>query len=299
MRSSGHKSRRSGFTLIEMCVGLLTLALVGGIVYAILMNSTVLLAKNISLNSSTTTLGSALDRISSEISQANGLPSLINADGSAVTTAGPAAGIVFDHYIGGTYVVSNPGVTGLTAGASSFGMTFSTSSLVALPVPQANDVVAIGDSTLRPLVSSSNPASLGSAPPAIQPVTVTLQVPLGQDIPWPATVSETAYLIHRRAIVVVPVNGRKELRLYPNVETTAKTCDLTTSYLVLNREIGTQNGEDVPFTTVTQNGISFINVSMRIEDHQYDKVLANKQLKDFNNFLRVDTLVRPRNFLSP
>ena len=297
MRQPASESGRTAYTLIEICVGLMILVLVGGIAYSILLNSSVLLAKNISLNSSTTTLGSAIDRINAEVSQANGMPSLINADGSAATAAGPAAGIVFDNYVGGPYVVTNPGGLGLVASASTFAMTFAPNAIGTLPLPKANDAVRFNGSTLRPLVNSSTPAVLGAFPPAVQPVTVTLKATLGQAVTWSATFSQTAFLVHRRAIVVVQNNGRNELRLYPNVETITSTCDLTTSYLVLNNSIGTQNGENTPFTVVTQDGNSFLSVSMRIEDQQYNKVLSKKQVQDSNTFLRVDTLIRPRNFL--
>ncbi|MEO6971654.1 MAG: hypothetical protein ABI217_12260, partial [Chthoniobacterales bacterium] len=241
------------------------------------------------------TLGSSMDRITAEVSQANGMPGLINADGSAA--AGPAAGIVFDNYVGGPYVVTNPGCVGLVASTSTFAMTFAPNAIGTLPIPKANDAVRFNGSSLRPLVNSSTPAVLGAFPPAVQPVSVTLKATLGQALTWSATFSQTAFLVHRRAIVVVLNNGRNELRLYPNVETLASSCDLTTSYLVLNNSIGTQNGENTPFTIVTQDGNSFLSVSMRIEDQQYNKVLAKKQVQDSNTFLRVDTLIRPRNFL--
>jgi hypothetical protein len=34
---------------------------------------------------------------------------------------------------------------------------------------------------------------------------------------------------------------------------------------------------------------------MRVEDHQYNNYLASHQAKEFNTFLRVDTMLRPRN----
>ncbi len=106
-----------------------------------------------------------------------------------------------------------------------------------------------------------------------------------------------AFLVHRKAIVVVPVNGRNELRYYGDVETTSSSCDLSTSYVVLNREIGLAAGESTPFTLVSSNGTTLLNIGLRVEDQQYNKVLAKRQQHEFNTFLKVDGQVRPRNFL--
>ncbi len=297
MKHSADHSLRAAYTLVELMIGVLLLVVVGGIAYAILSNSTTLLAKNISINSSSTIVRSALDRVYTEISQANGMPKLIQANGTPASAVGPAAGIVFDRYLGGPYIVTNPGTTGLPASATSLQLTLSTNALASPPIPRPNDVIRIGSSALRPLVNSSSPAALSAAPPALQPVTVTLKAALGESVPWTPDVKESAFLIHRKAIVVVPVNGRNELRLYPDVETTSNTCDLSTTYTVLNREIGSQAGENTPFSIVTSDGVPLLNVSLRIEDQQYNKVLANKQAHEVNTFIKIDGRVRPRNYL--
>ena len=296
MKEQPSNRLRSGFTLVEMSIAMLILVIVGAIVYAILINSTTLLAKNISINSSNTIVRTALDRVYSEINQANGMPKLINANGSDASAAASAAGIVFDSYVGGPYIVTNPGSNGLASSATSFGLTLATDALASPPIPKPNDVVCIGNSTTRPLVKTAT-APTSASPPPLLPVTVTLQSPLGASIPWTTDVKETAFVIHRKAIVVVPVGGRNELRLYYDVETTGNTCNLNTPYSVLNREIGSQAGENTPFSIVTTDGSSFLNVAMRVEDQQYNKTLATKQAHEFNSFLKVDGRVRPRNFL--
>lgn len=287
----------AAFTLVEILVGLVILSLIGGIAYSILQNSATLFAKNVSLNSSNTIVRSAMDRVYSEISQANGMPKLIDSNGTAAGAIGPAAGVVFDRYLGGPYVLSNPGPGGLAATAQSIKMTFATSALASPPLPTANDVLSFGVGALRPLVSSCSPPTLPPKPPALQVVTVTLKEPLGQQVSWTAPTEQTAFLVHREAIVVVAAGGRNELRYYPNVETPSNSCDLTTTYAVLTRGIGNEPGENTPFTIVTQNGVSFLNIAMRAEDQQFNNVLANRQVKDFNTFFRVDGQVRPRNFL--
>lgn len=308
----------TGFTLAEISVSLAVLTIVGGLAYSILTSSTTLLAKNVSLNSSNTTVRKALDRIYSEINQANGLPKLINADGTdAASAVGPAAGIIFDRYLGGPYVVTNPGTSGLPAGTLSFEMKCSTDPLALPPIPGANDVVRIDNGATRPLVSICSPSAYPSGAPAIQTLAITLKAPLTAKIPWASGITQTAYLVHRKALVVVPVNGvdgpPAELRMYGDAETTtnqnppASYYSNSANYFVLTREIATTtpvNGlpEQTPFSLVTQNGATFLNIAMRVENQQYNTYLqsrysATSEARDFNTFLRVDTVLRPRNFL--
>ena len=323
-------SDRAAFTLIEISIALAILTVAGGIAYSMLMSSTTLLAKNLSLNSSNTMARVSLDRMYSELNQANRLPTLVNEDGTTATNqSNPAAGIMFDRYLGGPYIVGNPG-SGLPATATSFKLFYSTDPLASPPVPEANDVVIMDGST-RALVSScSTPTSSFSAPtptPAPTPgkmVTVTLQAKLGSytnptmssgtAIPWSAATQQTAYLIHRKAFVVVPVNGVNgppaELRMYPDAENLPSIINDPTKYIVLTREIGTKqrqnslfetstttNYENKPFAIYTDSatGTKYVSIAMRVEDQQFNRRLATQQAKEFNTFLRVDTVLRPRN----
>ncbi|HEY2614503.1 MAG TPA: hypothetical protein VGI42_02240 [Chthoniobacterales bacterium] len=295
MKRDGFRNQVCAYTLAEVCVGLGLFSIVGGLAYTVLMSSTTLFAKNVSLNSSSTVLRSALDRIYSEINQSNGMPKLINADGSApLNPAGPAAGIIFDRYVGGPYVVTNPGALGLPATAQSFEMKSSTNPLASPPIPVSNDVICLDNCTTRPVVNSCSASLSGS----FQTLAVTLKAPLGKSISWSADTQQTAYAVHRKAFVVVPVaaNGRGELRMYNDAET-LPNFNNPASYIVLTGEIGGQVGENTPFSIVTQNGATFLNIAMRVEDQQLNKYLATQQSKEFNTFLRVDTMLRPRNFL--
>ena len=285
----------AAFTLVELMIGLVILMLVGGIAYSILMNATTLMAKNISLNASSTTLRAALDRVYSEVNQANGLPTLVNADSSAAASvSGPAAGIIFDRYVSGPYIVTNPGSSGLVSTATSFQMTCSTNPLASPAAPKINDVVSMDAGNTRPLVQSCTSTTSGS----LQTLTVQLQSAIGKDIPWSTTVQKTAYLIHREAIIVALANGRAELRFYGNAEAlTTSNCNDASTYNVLTRDIGTAAGEATPFSYVTQGSTRFLNIAMRVEDRQFNAYLASRQANEFNTFLRVDTMLRPRNFL--
>ncbi len=306
----------SGFTLAEICVTLAVVAILGGVVYSMLMNSTTLLAKNVSLNSSNLLARSALDRIFSELNQANRMPILINADGSTMSGTGPAAGILVDRYLGGPYIVGNPG-SGLAASATTFKLFYSIDPLANPPVPGKDDVVIMDGSTRARVNSCTTPtASLTSPSPTPAPtpgrmVTVTLQSTLGSyknpplssgtAIAWNSSTQQTAYLVHREAFVVVPgsnPNGPAQLRMYPDAETITNFSDPST-YVILSRSIGTKtiNGaaEHQPFSLVTKNGSTFLSIAMRLEDQQFNKRLATQQAGEFNTFFRVDTMMRPRN----
>jgi hypothetical protein len=325
--------RRAAYTLVEMCIGVTLLMIVGVIAYSLMTNSADLLAKNVALNSSNTSVRGALDRVANEVTQANGLATtdtlypkppciLVNADGTVASSSGPAAGILFDRYVGGPYIVGNPG-SGLTATATTFKLFYSADPLANPPVPVKNDVVIMDGSTRALVSSSTTPTSALSAPtptPVPTPglmVTVTLQNTLGSytlppttsgtAIPWSSGTQETAYLLHRKAFVVVPptsliaVNGifpPAELRMYPDAESLSSIISDSTKYVVLTRDIGTKTiagvAEHLPFSFVVQNGTTFLSVAMRIEDRQYNKRLANQQANEFNTFFRVDAMLRPR-----
>jgi type II secretory pathway pseudopilin PulG len=294
MRRSTHAA---GFSLVELCIAIGVLMIVGLVVHSILISSTTLLAKNVSLNGSSLILRSALDRVYSEINQANGLPKLINSDGSAVTGNGPASGVIFDRYLGGPYIVTNPG-SGLASSVTTFQIKRSTDGLASPPVPTLNDVICVNNGAIRPLVSSCSAGTV--AGDGTQPLSVTLKAALGATITWSANTQQVAHVVHREAFVVASVGGRGELRFYKDADAVTNYSD-PSGYVVMNREIGTQMqgtaDEAKPFALVTQNGASFLSIAMRIENQNYNRALATRQAQEFNTFLRVDSVVRPRNFL--
>jgi len=299
MSKNSLKRGQAAFTLVEISISTGILLIVSLIAYSVLMSSTTLLAKNISLNQSNFVLRSTLDRVYAAVNQANGLPKLINADGSNAPTNGPAAGIIFDRYLGGPYIVTNPGATGLAASAQSFEVKRSTDGLASPPIPKSNDVVKIDNGPSRPVVSSCTAAA--AAGDLTQALAVTLKAPLGTSIPWTATKQQSANLVHREAFIIVPVNNseRGELRFYKDAEAVTNWNDAA-GYVVLNREIGTKvqgsDDEAKPFTIIYKDGVGFLSIAMRVEERTYNRALAARQAQEFNTFLRVDTMQRPRNF---
>lgn len=306
--------RSAGYTLVELSIALLVFVVLGGMVYAMLIGSTSLLARNLSVNSSNTLVRGTLDRIYSEINQANGTPLLLNADGTLTNSTAPAAGVLFDRYVGGPFIVGNPG-SGLPWDSTTFKLYYSTDPMANPVAPVKNDVVIMDGVTRALVYSCSAPSAYSSPIPSPTPtagkmVTVTLKDKLGNytnpiitsgtAIPWLSNVQQTSYVLHRKAFIVVPSNGRGELRMYPDAEALSNVND-TSTYTVLSRSVGTETNdsvtENLPFSLVTQNGVTFLSIALRMEDQQFNNYLKTKQAREFNTFLRVDTMMRPRNFL--
>lgn len=284
---------RGGFTMAEVMIGISLLTGIGIACYSMLLSSSILFAKNVSLNTSNTILRTALDRMYNDINQGYGMPKLINADGSAATTQS-AAGIAFDVYLGGPYVVTNPGTTGLPASTIQFQMKhYSTDTLTAQPLPVTNDVVVLDNGITRPVVNTCTNSTSSN----VRTLTVNLKAALGTSVSWNASTTKTAALVHKRAYVVATVNNEYgELRLYNNAE--AGT-DFTNpaNYVVLTRELSGKNGENMPFSIEADalTGTNFLGIAMRVEGQNFNKSLLLKQAREFNTFLRLDTRLRPRN----
>ena len=283
----------SGFTMAETLIGLGILTAVGVACYSMLLSSTILFAKNVSVNTSGTILRTALDRMYMDLNQAYGIPKLINADGSLVTNppSTGVAGVIFDLYLGGPYVVTNPTGTGFTASTTSFTMKCNIDTLTDQPIPVTNDVIVLDNGPTRPVVSSCT----SSESAGVRTVTVNLKSALGNAVSWNATTTKTAFIVHKKAYVVASSNGYGELRLYNNVESVTNY-NSPSSYVVLSRELSGLTNENTPFSLATQNGTQFLKITMRMQDQKFDKFLtAEKQSKEFNTFMQLETMLRPRN----
>ena len=297
-------SRCFAFTLVEMMIatGIFTIvALVG---YLLISSSSVLLAENISLNHTNTTVRGSLDRLSAELNQAvqystvaNGQTvlspgTLLNSDSSTYTGSGSAAGILFDRFIGGPFV-ANDSSTSIATNATSFALSASKTSFTSPPTPQVNDVAILqSDTSQRPLIRSVSSSTSGTN----NLYTVTVTPAFATAITWVSGMKETAYLVHRKAIIVVPNGANYEMRLYPDAESlSTSNYNNSSSYVVLTTDIGKNSGENTPFSLSTQNGSTFLSIAMRVNDQLYNNYLATRQATEFNTFLRADAMMRPRN----
>jgi hypothetical protein len=295
-----------GFTMVEILIGATLLTGVGIACYSMLLSSTVLFAKNVSLNSSGAVLRTALDRMYNDINHGYGMPKLINVDGSPATTTS-AAGITFDLFLGGPYVVTNPGTTGLPASATGLTMKhYASDTLTAQPLPVANDVVVLDNGLTRPVVNTCT-SSISSN---VRTLTIIFKSTLGSAVSWSSNTTKTASLVHKKTYIVAPANGDAELRMYNNPEAVTDYSD-PANYIVLSRGLSDkttvdQSGQTVndktPFSIVDENGSPcvgcsnpFLQIAMRVEDQGFDNTLKLKQANEFNTFLRLETRLRPRN----
>ncbi len=291
--------------MAELMVGLAAFTIAGSIAYSILLNSSFLFAKNISVNSSNTILRTALDRLTEEMNQGYGIPKLINSDGTSVASSGPAPGITFDDYVGGPYVVTNTlGGTGIPSNATSFLLKTWVDPFPFPPAPVSDDAVcietSIGTVRLRVASCNSSPNPAPSPPPApyTRISTVTLPSPIGGGgIAWSAGTVLTGFVVHKKALILATINGGTELRLYDDAEGLATASDYSNAanYVILTRSLSGTSGENQPFSLTTQSGHQFLSIALRGEHQQYNRVLSNKQKGEFNTFLRVDTMSYPRN----
>lgn len=286
---------QSGFTLVEVMVAGALFALVGGIAYYIMTAGTVLYAKNYSINSSGGALRAGLDRINAEVSQATDMPQLVTLNGSggfttqaivagATAGIGPAAGIIFDKYLGGPYIMEGTGA----ATATTFSMKRSTNPRVIAPIPSADDVVLIDGSDNRSRVSTASGGVISSQ---LQSISVTLKSGNSSGIAWVAGDKKPATLVRRVAFIIVG----NELRYYPTMEGATTYTTSATPYSVLTTDVGTSSGEATPFSIVIKNTEPFLSLSFRVQNRDNNSVLTKKEAKDFNTSMRIDTLLRPRN----
>ncbi len=284
-----------GFTLVEVMVVAGLTALIGGIAFYVLNAGSILYAKNFSMNASGSALRAGLDRIGAEVSQATDIPQLITLGPSGTftlsttlpttgTPVGPAAGVIFDKYLGGPYVMESTG----TVASTSFSMKRSTDPLVVSPIPSSGDVVQIDGCAAgtRSLVNTVVPGTITGG---LQSLAVSLGGGSTAGIGWTATAKKTATLVRKVAFIIVS----NELRFYPDME---NATDYTTAnYVVVGNTVGTAVGEETPFSLILKNDQVFLSVSFRVQNQEFNKMLANKESMQQNTFFQINTLLRPRN----
>ena len=279
----------AGFTLVEVLVGMTIGVLVSLGVFAFIDTSSMLTARNLSVNLTSDSIRGSLDRVEQLIQSANTMPVLINTSGTS--SAGPAAGVRFDRYIGGTYVV-NPPATTLASGLSSLSLVFSTSSVSSAVNPTQGDILRIDGSvaTLRPKVGA--PPFTTSIPALGQrSVTVSLTSSLGTAVSSSSGIR--AKLIRDVAVIVMPSGSGRQLRYYSDFGATTDLNDVT-KYVVLTDQVGLQAIDATPFSLQSIGGKSFVKMSLRVRASNFDRRLSGKQADQFNTFSQVDIFTRPK-----
>jgi type II secretory pathway pseudopilin PulG len=284
--------KRAGFTLVELLIYLGLSVVISGVGYSLLNGQTRLYAKNMSIVRSHTNLRSVLDRLVNNLQQANSLPVLISTTGAS--SAAPSSGLYYDRYRGDPYVVTNPGGSGLTAATTSITITRSTAALASPPLPAAGDTLLIdaSPSPVRALIATSTPGAIDTVNQR-QPIVLTLSSALGTAVSWTSPQVQTSRLVHREAFIVVPVGDRSELRFFKNFEP-MPTLTNAANYTVISNQISVQAGETTPFSIDLVNSDSLVRASLFARSTDYSTYLGNKQLNEFNTFVRLSTSLPSR-----
>ena len=283
------RTKSRAFTLIEILVGT---ALSSGIAVAIfaLMNAGMILsAKNLALNLTSNSMRGALDRVENVVQMGDTMPVLVDTAGATVA-AGAAAGISFDRYVGGPFVISVSGGT-LPASTTTLTMTRSTHAVAAPPVPRAGDIVRIATyDTLRPRIQSVVAGTVDAQ--SRQAFTVTLTAPLGTTLTQAAATIMSAKIVRSAGFIVMPSNGRRELRYYDTFDTTTNLNDAT-KYVLVTDQMGVLAADTTPFSIVQSEGKYFVNFSLHVRSEK-GAGLRGMQRDEFNSFNRIDTQIRPK-----
>jgi prepilin-type N-terminal cleavage/methylation domain-containing protein len=283
--------KRAGFTLVELLAGMAVASIIAVAIFTLMSTGMILSAKNLSLNLTSNALRQALDRVEQVVQQGDTLPQLIYVNGTVVAN-GPAAGVAFDRYVGGPYVVTIPGVT-LPATSTNIVLIRSTNAIASPPIPRVGDIIRIDStaSTLRPRVQMVTPGAITAQ--NRQPITVTLSAPLGTDVPVGVASVKTARLVRSVALLVKPKNGRQELRYYETFDPAANLND-PALYLVVTDHIGLEPESTTPFSITSSSGKPFVTFSLRTRSTIADNRLQTLERDRFNTYARVEALVRPK-----
>lgn len=291
---------RSGFTLVEILVAVVVLAVVGVLVTSFTVTETWLYAKNTALNSSHRSARRALDRLANELQQTQNLPSLIDATGNPATTE-PAAGVSYDRLVGAPYKIEHPGGSGLAASDTQVSITLSTNVLASPPIPLPGDVLLIDLPTGNPVRAQVSSVKVTKTDKKKEQQTMDLNLtnPLGTDIIWDPSQTKTAQLVRREAFIVVPAGARNELRFYQSFEPMPDLSD-PTQYVVITDEVSTVKLPDgtrrdiTPFSIDTSGGNKLVKASLRMQAKDYVNSLADKQVNSFNTFVQMDVTLPSR-----
>jgi len=283
---------RAAFTLLELTIAVGIAGVVSMLIGTYLSGSSLLFAKNISTNLTHNSVRSSVDKITQDVSQGYTAIKLITTAGVTVTS-GSAAGVVFDEFRGGPYVVTYPGGTGLLGSATAITITRSTNATASPPIPVAGDVILLDGAEDVRLVVGSVVAGVIDPVTLRQTLVVTLSSAPGTNILWQSTRTKLARLVRREAYVVVPINGTNQLRFYHAAETITNFAAATGFSLVV-KNVGIAVGDSTPFSVSTLDGLDFLKVTLRLRSDQYGNRLANKEANEFSAIQRVECLLYPR-----
>ncbi len=276
-------------------------SVIGAIVYGFSISTLVLFTKNSAVNRSHSDVRNALDTMSYRLQAAENVPTLIKADGTAPTSPdGPAAGMVFDRFLGEPYLLDPPLVaTTIAAGAVTLKIWRSTHALASPPIPSPSDAVVIdlpdGVTTVRARVQSVAAGAIDTVNKR-QMITLTLAAGTTRPLVWGTGAVQVARLVRTQAFMVFPAaTGSSELRYYDTFEP-APVLATATNYTVLTDQLGATGAEATPFSlanmdqdtaiTTTSDRVLVSTLTARMRDATNS--LTGKQSNSFNTFARLN-----------
>ena len=282
--------KRQAFTLIEVLVGTAVSAVLATAIFALLNAGMILSAKNLSLNLTSNSIRTALDRVEQGVQMGNAMPTLIDTAGADVA-AGPAAGIKFDRVVGSPYVVTLP-PGGIPASATTLTLTRSTHPVASPPVPSVGDIILItvNEATVRARIQL---VGVGAVAGGRQSFAITLTAPIGTAVvPITATIV-SARIVRNVAFLVMPANGKPQLRYYQTFDTTTNL-NSPAGYTLVTDQIGTAAADATPFSIVPVGTQSFVSFSLRVRASNADSGMRSQQRDQFNTYSRIETMIRPK-----
>lgn len=285
---SGPGKSPGAFTLVEMTMTMLLTAVLSMTIYSLARSGTILATKSTGINRSHQDLRGSFDRVADHLLGANNLATLVGTDGTTIapTESNYAPGVKFDRLIGYPYVLDPPAAAGsLASTATSLSLWRSTGTVSAAPVPTVGDVLIIptASGNIRGLVSA---VALGSSGTNTQKVTLTFSAAVGKSLSWSADQPQIATLIRPEAFIVMPKNGRNELRFYPQFEPMPTLSDAS-KYIVLTDQVGTDTGEGTPFSFRTVSTDPMLQSTLRIRETQYNKVLVSREENSYSSYFQL------------
>lgn len=260
------------------------LAVVSLVAFAFMRSGTILTAKSTRLNHSHDELRGSFDRLADHLLAANNVATLIGTDGQPTT--GPAPGLKFDKVVGDPYVLDPPMLAGsFSSTATSLNVWRSTNLVATAPIPSVGDVMLIPTPTgnVRARIASvtTHAASLER-----QKLTLTFSAALGKSLSWQANQPQIAKVVRPEAFIVMPANGKNELRFYPQFEPLPTLSDRS-KYIVLTNQVGTSSGESTPFTIAMINDDRIVQSTLRVRETQYSKFMSQEEENSYSGYFQL------------
>ncbi len=316
------RTSQLGFTLIELSIYTLLVAVLGAVSYSFLLSGMTLATKNSNLNRSHEDLRLAFDRMAHQLAGANNVATLIDTTGATVsgpvtavttpmtgTLTGPAAGFKFDQVVAEPYVLESPQTANNPLAAGTISST-ATSINVFYPkynlthvqhlTPSASGTAVLAEgyilqipqpdgSQIRWQISSVGARDATNA--NWYKVGLTFTAAIGKTISWSVNQPQMVKVIRNQAFLVADVfdpkgNLFRELRYYKDFEPMPTLSDKT-KYTVLCNQIGILTGEDKPFSILDYNGDKMVQSTLRVRERDNKQGIGNDRYANYYTYFQL------------